>query len=164
MLDDRLRVKIREQLGGTYSPQAGANLSDTFRGFGYLVAQCTVAPDQARPIADAIRALAADLHNHGVTDEELVRAKQPMLTAVRQSIRTNPYWLGSVLASAQEQPERLVWSRDRLSDTESITAAELTALAKQYLDPAQVHVFLSVPTEKPAPGPASVSAPATAKP
>ncbi|MFI5335932.1 MAG: M16 family metallopeptidase [Opitutales bacterium] len=150
VLDDRLRVKIREQLGGTYSPQAGASLSDTFRGYGFLVAQCTVAPEQARAITNAIRAIAADLHDHGVTEEELVRAKQPALTAIRQSQRTNPYWLGNVLASAQEQPERLEWSRTRLTDTEGITAAELTALAKRYLDPAQAHEFISVPEEKPA--------------
>ncbi len=151
VLDDRLRVRIREQLGGTYSPQAGASLSDAFRGFGYLMAQCTVAPDQARAIADAIRAVAADLHAHGVTDDELDRAKQPALTAVKQSLRTNPYWLANVLAAAQEQPERLNWSRDRLADTAAITAAELTALARQYLDPAKVHEFISVPAEQPAP-------------
>ena len=162
VLDDRLRVKIREQMGGTYSPQAGANLSETFPGYGYLVAQCTVAPEQARTIADAIRTIAADLHAKGVTEEELERAKQPMLTAIKESIRTNPYWLGNVLASAQEQPERIEWSRTRLSDTTAITAAELTALAKQYLDPDRVNEFISVPAEKPAAEAKPEAKPATA--
>lgn len=145
VLDDRLRVKIREEMGDTYSPSAGASLSDTFHGFGHLVAQATVAPDKARAVADAMRAAATSLFERGVTDEELVRAKQPALTAIRQSIRTNPYWLGSVLGSAQEQPQRLEWARTRLSGTEAITAVELTALAKRYLNPAKVHEFLSLP-------------------
>ncbi len=145
VLDDRLRVKIREEMGDTYSPNAGASLSDTFHGFGHLVAQATVAPDKARAVADAMRTAATSLFEHGVTDEELVRAKQPALTAIRQSIRTNPYWLGSVLSSAQEQPQRLEWSRNRLSGTEAITAAELTALARRYLNPAKVHEFISLP-------------------
>jgi zinc protease len=146
VFSDRLRVEIREKLGSTYSPNAGADLSDTYPGYGWLIADATVAPDQGRAIADAIKAVAASLHDHGVTDEELVRAKQPVLTQLRESARTNPYWLGSVLAAAQEFPERLDWSRSRYTDNESVTAAELSALAKQYLDPARASEFIVVPT------------------
>lgn len=148
VLQDRLRVKIREEMGDTYSPNAGTNLSDTFTGYGFIGAQAVVDPAKARAVADAMRAAATSLYENGVTEEELTRAKQPALTAIRQSMRTNPYWLGSVLSAAQEQPERLEWARTRLSDTESITAAELSALAKQYLDPAKVHEFLSLPAPK----------------
>jgi zinc protease len=148
VFSDRLRVKIREEMGGTYSPYAGADLSDTYPGYGYILAEATVAPDQARAVADAVRAVAASLQKTGVTDEELVRAKQPILTALRESARTNPYWLGSVLESAQEFPEKLDWSRTRYSDMESITTAELTALAKQYLDPAKASEFIVLPTPK----------------
>ncbi len=155
VLADRLRVEIREKMGGTYSPNAGADLSDTYPGYGWLIADATVAPDQARVIADAIKAVAAALHDKGVTEEELVRAKQPVLTALRESSRTNPYWLGSVLAAAQEFPERLDWSRTRYSDNESVTTAELSALAKQYLVPAKVSEFIIVPAVAPAPAAAA---------
>ncbi len=151
---DRLRVEIREKLGGTYSPNAAPDLSDTYPGYGWLIADATVAPAEARTITDAIKLVAASLHDKGVTDEELVRAKQPVLTALRESSRTNPYWLGSVLAAAQEFPERLDWSRTRYSDNEGITAAELSALAKQYLDPARASEFIIVPSAA-APTPAA---------
>lgn len=148
VLNDRLRVKIREEMGDTYSPDAGTSLSDTYHGYGHIVADATVAPDKARAVADAMKAAAADLFERGVTEEELVRAKQPALTAIRQSMRTNPYWIGSVLGAAQEQPQRLDWARTRLSGTEAITAAELSALAKKYLNPAKVHEFISLPEPK----------------
>lgn len=148
VLDDRLRVKIREEMGDTYSPNAGTQLSDTFYGYGHLIAQATVSPDKARAVADAMKRAAADIHAGGVTDEELVRAKQPALTAIKQSLRTNPYWLGSVLSNPQELPARLDWARTRQSDTEAITAAELTELAKKYLNPAKVHEFISLPEPK----------------
>ena len=148
VFSDRLRVEIREKMGGTYSPNAGADLSDTFPGYGWMIADATVAPDQARTIADAIKTVATALHDKGVTDEELVRAKQPILTQLRESARTNPYWLGSVLAAAQEYPERLDWSRSRYTDNESVTAAELSALAQQYLDPAKASEFIVVPAVK----------------
>ncbi|MBA3849242.1 MAG: peptidase M16 [Opitutus sp.] len=145
VLSDRLRVKLREEMGDTYSPDAGALLSDTFTGYGHLLAQATVSPDKARAVADAIKAAAADLFAHGVTEEELVRAKQPVLTSVKQAQRTNPYWLASVLGAAQEQPQRLDWARTMLSGNEAITAAELGALAKKYLRPDKVHEFISLP-------------------
>ena len=145
---DRLRLKLREEMGDSYAPNAGASLSDTYRGYGSIGASSTVDPDKARAVADAIKACAANLVATGVTEEELVRAKQPALTAITQSARTNAYWLGSVLSGAQEQPERLDWARTRQSDTESITAAELSALAKQFLDPAKASEFLSVPEPK----------------
>ena len=37
------------------------------------------------------RAIAADLQRNGVTEDELNRAKQPILTNVRESARTNTY-------------------------------------------------------------------------
>ncbi|WP_438482099.1 M16 family metallopeptidase [Oleiharenicola lentus] len=148
VLADRLRVKIREQMGGTYSPNAGADLSDTYPNYGFIAASATVAPDEARAIADAMKAAAASLYTDGVTEEELVRVKQPILTGLRESSRTNPYWLGSVLSSAQEFPERLDWSRTRYSDNESVTAEELTALAKQYLDPAKTSEVIVLPAPK----------------
>jgi zinc protease len=145
---DRLRVKIREEMGGTYSPNAASDLSDAYPGYGFIVADATVAPDQTRTIADAIKAVAASLQKDGVTEEELVRAKQPVLTALRESARTNPYWLNNVLGSAQEFPQRLDWSRTRYTDNEGVTTAELSALAKQYLDPAKAHEFIVVPAAK----------------
>lgn len=147
---DRLRVKIREEMGGTYSPNTGADLSETYPGYGYLIADATVAPDQARTVADAIRVVAASLQAGGVTEEELVRAKQPVLTALRESARTNAYWLNAVLAAAQEFPDKIDWSRNRYSDTEGVTAGELTVLARAYLDPARASEFIVVP-DKPKP-------------
>jgi len=150
---DRLRVRIREELGGTYSPNTASDLSDTYPGYGYLIADATVAPDDTRRITDAIKAVAAALHDGGVTEEELVRAKQPVLTALRESSRTNAYWVGPVLAAAQEFPERLDWSRTRYTDNESVTAAELSALAKEYLDPAKASEFSVIPVPPKAAGP-----------
>ncbi len=130
---DRLRVKVREELGGAYSPGAGNNSSDTYRGYGYMIANVTVDPERAGEIADVVTAIAADLAANGVSEDELDRARQPILTGIRESVRTNGYWLGSVLAAAQEFPERLDWSRSRTADFQGITKAELDTLAKAYL-------------------------------
>ena len=135
IFNDRLRVKVREELGGAYSPAAGNSSSDTFTGYGYMLANVIIDPPAAATIASAVRLIAADLQRNGVTEDELNRAKQPILTNVRESARTNAYWIGSVVNKAQEKPEVLDWARSRQADFESISRAEVDALAREYLVP-----------------------------
>jgi zinc protease len=145
ILSDRLRVKIREQLGGAYSPEAVSEPSETFTGYGYILAESVVDPARTAEIADDILALSADLQKTGVTADELDRVKKPMLTALRDSARTNQYWLEAVLASCQEFPQRLDWCRSRYSGYESVTQADLNALAKIYLGPDRAFRFIAKP-------------------
>jgi len=145
---DRLRVKVREQMGDAYSPEAASLPSDTFTHYGFLLAQIAVDPAQAPQVAAAVLAIADDLQKNGATADELDRAKKPVLTSLRETARTNPYWLGAVVGSCQEFPQRLDWSRTRYRDFEGITKAEIDALAAQYLAPARA---IRV-TVRPAPG------------
>ena len=149
VFSDRLRVKIREEIGGTYSPSANSTTSDTFPNYGYIAASCIVDPAMAAKISDAIVAIGEDLATNGVTEDELTRARQPALTALRQALRTNAYWLSSVLRRPQEKPAVLNNHRDRITDTEAITTTELTALAKQYLGSTRVSSVTILPAAKP---------------
>ena len=56
------------------------------------------------------------------------------MTQIKDTERTNSYWL-TVLGRAQERPEVLDWARSRRADFESITKADIDALAKAYLAP-----------------------------
>jgi len=147
---DRLRVKIREEMGGSYSPRAISSASDTFPGYGYITTSIDVDPAMATKVGDAALALADDLAKNGVTEEELTRARQPALTSIKESARTNGYWLGNVLSRAQEKPEVLDWARSRQSDVEAITAAELSAYAKSYLGREHASRVTVLPVKAPA--------------
>jgi zinc protease len=137
ILSDRLRVKVREEMGDSYSPEAFSAPSDTYPGYGFLLAEISIDPARAQKIVDTVLTLAADLQKNGATLDELTRAKQPVLTSLKESVRTNPYWINAVIGSCQEFPWRLDWCRTRTSDFEAITKAEIDALAAQYLDPAR---------------------------
>ncbi len=134
ILADRLRVKVREELGDAYSPFAHNLPSDTWTGYGYLFASVTVDPDQGESVTEVISEIAKDLATgESITEDELERAKKPQVTQIEEMRRTNRYWLGSVLESSQEYPERLEWSRSFVEDYKSITVDEVNALAKEYL-------------------------------
>jgi len=150
ILTDRMRVTLREEMGGTYSASVRSAASDVFPGYGYFASGIDVDPTMVAKIAEAVTALSADLHANGVTEDELSRAKLPALTSIRESARTNGYWLSSVLARVQEKPIVLEWARTRESDVTAITKAEIDALAKAYLAPTRISRAVVLPAPKPA--------------
>jgi zinc protease len=145
IFSDRLRLKIREQLGATYEFNAVSAPSETYTGYGYLFAEVVVAPARAHELAAAILKIAADLQKNGVTPDELERAKRPLLTQVREAVRTNPYWLGAVLAECQEYPQRLDWARTILTDYPAMTKPDMDKLARTYLSPDRAFQVIVVP-------------------
>lgn len=149
VLSDRLRVKVREELGDAYSPGAGSAAGDLYSDFGYIQAMVTIDPPRARQVADIITQIADDLARNGVTADELERAKRPVLTSLRESARTNQYWLNNVLARAQEKPEVLDWCRSRYADNEAISVADLSGLARSYLGAARASRVIVRPAGKP---------------
>jgi zinc protease len=144
IFSDRLRVQLREQMGQAYNPSVAQELSDTFRDYGFIVADASVAPGQAATVAKVIHAVAADLAANGVTEDELVRAKTPLLGHLQESLRQNGYWL-EVIAGAQEFPRQILMHRSRRQDYEAVSAEELKMLARQYLAARRASQFVMVP-------------------
>ena len=148
VLSDRLRIKVREELGDAYSPGTSSSASDVYPGYGYMIAGVDIDPPRAKEVANIIVEIANELAEKGTNDDELERSKKPVLTSLRESSRTNQYWLGAVLARAQEKPEVLDWCRSRYADNEAISVAEINALAKQYLTTARASRVIVVPQPK----------------
>jgi zinc protease len=145
VISDRMRVVLREKLGLAYSPLAYNRPSRAYPDYGLLVAMVHTAPADTDRVAEAVRQIVADLAKGGVTEDENTRALKPMLTAIREQVEQNEYWLESVLTGVQEHPEQLDWSRTMLKDYTSITPGELSALAKKYLDNAQSATIILQP-------------------
>ena len=149
VFSDRLRKVIREKLGATYSPQVYNHPSRIYPGYGVLRAQLIVAPGQVEVLSQAVAQVATDLWKSGVTDEEFARAKAPILTSLKDRVRTNEYWLGSVLSLSSRHPQQLQWPATILSGFESVTKEQLTVLAHEYLDPAKAAKIMIVPANQP---------------
>jgi zinc protease len=133
ILGDRLREEIREKLGASYSPNAGADGSDALDGFGYLISQSVGKPEDLEKLLNTMRDLADQLATGGATADELDRALKPTLGMLDKSLRDNNYWLSTVMSQSQADPARLDMARTRDADYKSITLAEINALAKKYL-------------------------------
>jgi zinc protease len=130
---DRLREEVREKLGASYSPNAGAAGSDALEDVGYLMGQSVGRPEDVELLQNTTRDLADAFATKGATEDELDRAIKPLLGQLDRSLRDNTYWLGTVMSQSQEDPKRLDLARGRDADYRSITLAEVNALAKKYL-------------------------------
>ena len=133
ILGDRLREEIREKLGASYSPNAGAAGSDALEGMGYVLSESIGKPEDLELLLNTMRDLADKLATHGATADELDRALKPTLGQLEKSLRDNNYWLSTVMSQCQADPKRLELARTRDADYRSITLKEINALAKKYL-------------------------------
>jgi zinc protease len=134
VIDERMRVRIREELGDAYSPFAHRFASEAYAGQGYLLTQVGVAPEKAEEARSALLEIAKDLAGKGVDPELLERVRLPILKSIAVQRQQNQYWMGSVFDRAAWQPFRVDWAGTMEADYTGMTAAELSALAKQYLD------------------------------
>jgi len=132
---DRMRIRLRQELGEAYSPYAFHEASDVYEDFGYLQALSLCDPGHVDLIVENLRDIARALQEEGVDEDEFVRAREPMLTSLAEWVRNNQYWMGSVLIPGLVHPERFEWARNMREDIESITADEIEGLVREYLDP-----------------------------
>lgn len=144
ILNDRVRIEIREKKGATYAVQTEFTDSAAFPGFTHLHCALEVKPEQAEKYCNVVRDLAASLARRGVTREELARAQAQAVSNVRTLRQTNAYWL-DVLADDKYTPDSLAAARTLDADVASVTKGDLDALAARYLRSDQSFLFIIMP-------------------
>lgn len=132
LLNDLLRVRLRDELGASYDSRADFVQMDGFPNFSYFALYATVAPDHAQRANRLIQDTIEDLRRHHFSNDEFARVREPFLRARDEDLRSNSYWAYTVLRDAQQRPERLAAARDRTKDTAAITRRDVEKLARSY--------------------------------
>jgi zinc protease len=101
----KLLEVAREELGAAYAPSAGFSSSGVYPGLNYLFVELEARPADLPRLDAVVRAIAADLRNGLISEDELKRAKAPSLDQLAQHASSNGYWL-SVIAQLQTRPDR----------------------------------------------------------
>ena len=130
----KLRVleEIREKQALAYSPRVASSSSDVFKGYGSIFVMAETAADKIPAFYAAVDAITASLRDAPVTEDELNRARLPVIESLRRSQAGNEYWLGQ-LEDLAAKPASLEQIQTHISDLESFTAADIQAAARQYL-------------------------------
>jgi len=134
VINERLRVTIREKLGASYSLYAYSRPSKAYPGYGVFRKVVFTGPEEAQNLVDVMKQIALDIAGDGISDDELQRAIKPTLTSILEMRRKNDYWLRSVLSGSKSHPEQLDWARSIIDDFGSITRDEVLKTAKKFLN------------------------------
>jgi zinc protease len=138
LLADLLRLelsqKLREELGDTYTVDVSSASSDIYDGYGYLRLSTIVAPEKLAAVQEAAQEVVAKLRDKPIDADLMARARNPNLERIDRQQRENIYWL-DLADEAQGNPDRLTRHRLRKDIYQSMTAADVQALAKRYLAP-----------------------------
>ena len=131
VLLNRILDKVRIEQGATYSPDTVVDLSETFPGYGYALSLVEMPPAKLPGFFASVSAITADMRAHGVTPDELARARNPRVASIQKAQATNEYWLGRLSGSIADS-RQLDLIRTSLPDYEKIGAADIQAAAKAW--------------------------------
>jgi len=132
ILQNRVREAIRIAEGATYSPVGTVDQSRTFPGYGYAYSYVETPPSKVESFFAHVDKIVADIKAHGVTEDELVRAKKPDVESMKTDMLTNSYWLTS-LANAAAEPRELDLIRSRIAQYEQVTPTDIQAVVAEFL-------------------------------
>jgi zinc protease len=145
IVSDRLREQIREKLGSAYSTFAFNRPSRAYPEYGVFQAGVYINPEEANMLVNKIKKIVSGLAADGTTQGELHRALSPTFTSIKEMMRTNNYWLNTVLTGSKKHPQQLDWSRTIMKDYASVTKEEVSDIAKKYLDNAKAATIIVKP-------------------
>lgn len=145
VMANRLRKSIREKLAASYSPNVSSFSSRSHPGFGYILARMLVKPGSEEMVIKEILRISNQLKTAGISNGELLRVKEPQLTSLHELVRTNRYWLQSVLSLSSLHPIQLVWPKTLIADYSTIGKSEIDQLAAKYLDNGQAAIAKAIP-------------------
>jgi zinc protease len=129
ILGDRLIDKVRVAQGATYSPDTRVDMSQVFPGYGYVLNLVEMPPLLIPGFFDTVAVIARDMREHGVTADELERARNPRVASIHKAQLTNEYWSDD-LSGALADPRRLDLIRSTFPDYEAVTQADIQAAAR----------------------------------
>lgn len=138
LLSEILQLKVtkgvREKLGAAYSPGVFVDQSRVFSGFGMLGMYSTTTGDQVEAIIKVYKEILAEIQSvGGITEDELVRARKPLVDGVLQAQKSNWLWL-SLASTAASDPQRIERFNHKIDLLQGVTLKMLGSRAQKVLN------------------------------
>jgi zinc protease len=146
VLGRRLTERLREELGGSYSPSVSATLgrfpSENYEitiGFGS-------APDRADELTAAVLDAIRGLRESGPTARELHDVEEQQKRAREIGVRRNEYWLNTISMYAEAGWDlRGIGDRDPSGEGVELTVTGVRDAARRYLNIDNYAIFTLMP-------------------
>ncbi|WP_309629697.1 insulinase family protein [Brevundimonas sp.] len=132
VMELRVTEEVREKQALAYSPGVGASSSDVYAGYGSISVTAQTTPENQARLFEAVDMIAASLRDTPITEDELTRARAPIIETLRRSQAGNEFWLGALEGVAAD-PAEVEQITTLITDFEAVTPADVQAAARQYL-------------------------------
>lgn len=145
LLEMKLLDNLREALGGTYSVQAGGQLSKYPRPEYQFTVSFGSSPDKADLLWKTVQAVIDTVKRDGASAAELQKVREQQLRTQEVSLKENAYWAGNIAARLEngEDPRGLAtYARDYI---EKLTSEQIRDAARRYLDMSRYARFVLLP-------------------
>ncbi|MBF0201977.1 MAG: insulinase family protein [Desulfamplus sp.] len=137
IFSEELRKTLREKMGATYSPYAYNQGSLAYEGYGVLRGVVGVSPGMTEDVLTYMEEIAESLSGGGISPRDLELVLEPVLTYLKDMVKTNGYWLNSVLSGSGDHPEKFEWARSIMDDYGSISVEDVSKLADEFMKPSK---------------------------
>ncbi len=145
VLRERLRIRLREELSATYSPQVVAYTYALPDEHYRLLVWCDAAPRRMHELNLEVEAILDSLRSQGASAEELARAVAIQRRQLETRLQDDTFWVRAIGLY-----DRLGIPLDKISDPfghRDVTPAEFQVAAQHYL-PSDVYIHLTaMPTD-----------------
>lgn len=146
IFNNRMKEIIREDMGLSYSPRASLRFDKNNVDYGYMTASMSGDPKHFEAFETAVKGIAANLRKGGITQDEVDRARKPLIERYNRALTENSDWV-RLITESQTKPEVLEWRRTRTSAYEAMTPESLDAAAKDLFDPETLHIVMIKPQQ-----------------
>jgi zinc protease len=149
-MQSRLNETLREQLGGTYSPNVGGSCSREPRQQYTVQIRFGSSPENVEPLTKAVFATIDSLKNHAPSAADVEKVKEEILRAREVEVRTNEYWLGNIAARDQAGEDLAGLGPPYDEMVKRLTPEMIQNAAKTYFNTANYARFVLLPETSPA--------------
>ena len=124
---------VREKLAIAYSPYAGHSFNQDYTNYCYLMFFAEVEPKNINATQEAFNSIIKETFEKGITSDDLEAVRKPTINQIKDTIKTNEYWIGRVLSGSVAHPENLKYASTFLKSYEGVTVEQINAIIKKYL-------------------------------
>ena len=131
-LNVRVFETVRAKLGQAYDANASRDQSWTFKDYGMLKVSGSVATGQDEAFQRAVEGIIDDLKTHPLSQDELDRARKPLVERWTHDQKDNQHWM-YVIPHIDEDKTRADSELKYLTELNAVTPQMVMELAGKYL-------------------------------
>ncbi len=141
---NRMIDVIREEKGLSYSPASSLKFSKNSAPYGYIAAIMSADPQFFADFEIAAKNIAAELQSGNITQDELDRARKPILESMERGEKENSTWI-AVAARSQTDPTAIEYRRSRKPMFEAMTPKVLNRYSSELFESSDLHIVKILP-------------------